>query len=73
VHDPARAPVDCENDVEHVLWEMESLQEEAGVEIDVGMEVPGDEILMLSRLFLKGQSNLEEGIGESQFLVYLEA
>src|SRR3954468_10497726 len=59
---PSRRTADGEQDREHLRRELEGLVDQAGVEVDVGVELALDEVLVLERDLLQLLGDLEERV-----------
>src|SRR5206468_2014710 len=60
VRDPSRHATDGEHDREHVLGDAEGLVDDAGVEVDVRVELATHEVVVLERDLLELHADLEQ-------------
>ena len=65
--DPARRAGDGEQDGEHLDWEAHRLVDDARVEVDVRVELPLDEVLVLEGDALEFQRDVEERVAAGDF------
>src|SRR6185312_4401598 len=60
MRDPTRHATDGEHDGEHVLGDAECLVDDAGVEVDVRVELAAHEVVVLERDLLELHADLEQ-------------
>ena len=63
--DPARQAADGEHDGEHVRRDAHGAVDDAAVEVDVRVELAGDEVLVLQRDVLDLLGDVEQRVGDA--------